>query len=117
MTTTPPASTAAGRALDACTLICTNFSLLPIALFVAKLYPGKPSKNPRILPPFALIQTATSEKSPSNQVICRIIDSLREHCLAITDLICENTASIAWRLLGKTDDRKPDLLFGTSIAT
>ena len=40
-----------------------------------------------------------------------IIDSLLDHRLAITDLIGENTACIAWRTFGKKDDRKPDLLF------
>jgi hypothetical protein len=40
-----------------------------------------------------------------------IVDSLKEHRLAVTDLICENTLCLEWRMSGKKDDRKPDLLF------
>jgi hypothetical protein len=40
-----------------------------------------------------------------------IIDTLREHPLAITDLICKNTACIAWNLYETNDSRKQELLF------
>jgi hypothetical protein len=42
---------------------------------------------------------------------CRIIDTLIEHRLVITDHICVQTASIAWRLFRSHDNCKPELLF------